>query len=210
MKIEKGDAFNWYGYHIGIIQSDFQSGMIQVEIATVSSLSVARAAYTRIGTANDRIRVPHRIKQITLHHTGSAEPLSEDKDPKQVLNNLYTWGAEERNWWDVPYHYLIDLDGTIYEGRDARFAGDTNTTYDPRGHLLISVMGNYSLQEPTDAQLEAISGLMAFGMEKYGLPIDAIGTHSQYADTTCPGTNLQRLFDGGTLLEMVKKKIAQK
>jgi len=105
---------------------------------------------------------------------------------------------------------LIDLDGTIYEGRDARFAGDTNTTYDPRGHLLISVMGNYSLQEPTDAQLEAISGLMAFGMEKYGLPMDAIGTHSQYADTTCPGTNLQRLFDGGTLLEMVKKKIAQK
>ncbi len=210
MKIERGDAFNWYGYHIGIIQSDFQSGTIQVEIATVSSLSVARAAYTRIGTANDRIRVPHRIKQITLHHTGSAEPLSEDKDPKQVLNNLYTWGAEERNWWDVPYHYLIDLDGTIYEGRDARFAGDTNTTYDPRGHLLISVMGNYSLQEPTDAQLEAISGLMAFGMEKYGLPMDAIGTHSQYADTTCPGTNLQRLFDGGTLLEMVKKKIAQK
>lgn len=210
MKIEKGDAFNWYGYHIGVIQSDFQSGMAQIELATVSSLSVSRAVLTNAGSANDRIRVPHNITQITLHHTGSAEPLTEDADPAQLLRNLYKWGAEERNWWDVPYHYLIDLDGTIYEGRDERYAGDTNTTYDPRGHLLISVMGNYTLQEPTEAQLQAISDLMAYGLQKHGLSIDDIGTHSHYADTSCPGTHLQRLFDDGTLLEMVQNKSAYK
>jgi len=207
LKIKKGEALNWYGYHIGIIQSDFQSGMIQLELATVPSLSVARASVTSVGGANDRIRVPHRIRYITLHHTGSAEPLTKDKDPVQVLRNLFQWGVEERNWWDVPYHYLIDMDGTIYEGRDARFAGDTNTAYDPRGHLLISVMGNYSLQEPTKAQLEAISDLMAHGVEKYDLTIDDIGTHSHYADTSCPGTYLQRIFDDGMLHEMVQKKL---
>lgn len=207
LKIKKGEAFNWYGYHIGIIQSDFQSGMIQLELATVPSLSVARASVTSVGGANDRIRVPHRIRYITLHHTGSAEPLTKDKDPVQVLRNLFEWGVEERNWWDVPYHYLIDMDGTIYKGRDSQFAGDTNTAYDPRGHLLISVMGNYSLQEPTKAQLEAISDLMAHGIEKYDLTIDDIGTHSHYADTSCPGTYLQRIFDDGTLHKMVQKKL---
>jgi uncharacterized lipoprotein YddW (UPF0748 family) len=210
MKIEQGDAFNWYGYHIGVIQSDFQSGMVQIELATVSSLSVSRAVLTSVGSANDRIRVPHNITHITLHHTGSAEPLTEDADPVELLRNLYQWGAEDRNWWDVPYHYLIDLDGTIYEGRDERYAGDANTTYDPRGHLLISVMGNYTLQKPTDAQLEAISDLMAYGLHKHGLSMDAIGTHSHHADTSCPGTQLQRLFDDGTLLEMVQNKSADR
>ena len=209
VKIEKGDAFNWYGYHIGIIGSDFQSGMIQLEAATVASVSVARAALANVGGANNRIRVPHRIKKITLHHTGSAEPLTKEMDPVKVLRNLYSWGAEDRNWWDVPYHYLIDLDGTIYEGRDARFAGDTNTTYDPRGHLLISVMGNYTLQQPTEAQLEAISDLMAFGLKKYGLTMKDIGTHSTHADTSCPGIHLQQFFNNGTLLDLVQIKVEQ-
>ncbi len=206
LKVESGDAFNWYGYHVGVLKSDFQSGMIQLEVATVSSMSVARAALPGVGTANDRIRVPHRINQITLHHTGSAEPLSEDVDPVEALQNLFRWGAEDRNWWDLPYHFLIGLDGTIYEGRDARFAGDTNTTYDPRGHLLISVMGNYTLQEPTDAQIEAISDLMAYGLKKYELGMDDIGTHSHFADTSCPGLHLQELFDDGTLLKLVADK----
>lgn len=209
MKIEKGDAFNWYGYHIGVIQSDFQSGMIQLEVATVSSLPVARAAFMNVGEAGDRIRVPHRIRNITLHHTGSNEPITKDMDSKQILRNLYNWGAEDRNWWDVPYHYLIDPDGNIYEGRDERFAGDTNTTYDPRGHLLISVMGNYSLQEPTKEQIEAISNLMVYGLEKYGLTLEKLGTHSHHADTSCPGTKLQQIFDDGTLLELVRKKAEQ-
>jgi hypothetical protein len=208
LKIEKGDAFNWYGYHIGVIRSDFQTGMIQLELSTVSSLSVARAARNSVGPAVHRIRVPHNINRITLHHTGSIEPLSEDIDAVQVLRKLYRWGMEERNWWDLPYHYLISPDGTIYEGRDARFAGDTNTAYDPRGHLLISVMGNYTLQEPTDAQLESISDLMVYGLEKYGLNLDTINIHSHFADTSCPGTHLQQLFDDGTLFQMVQDKQA--
>lgn len=33
-----------------------------------------------------------------------------------------------------------------YEGRDSRYMGETNTTCDPWGHLLISVIGNYDQQ----------------------------------------------------------------
>ena len=34
------------------------------------------------------------------------------------MRGLQSWGAAERNWWDVPYHFLLDLEGGIYEGRD--------------------------------------------------------------------------------------------
>lgn len=207
VRVEQGEAFNWYGYHIGIIGADFSSGMVQLEIATVPSLSVDRAAFRGVGTARDRLRVPHRVQSITLHHTGSPQPLKRDSDPEEVLRNLYKWGVEERNWWDVPYHYLIDLDGTIYEGRDEKYAGETNTMYDPRGHFLISVMGNYNQQQVTNEQLQSIAELMAYAIKKYNLVVEDIGIHQEFADTSCPGVYLKRFFDDGSLIHMVKENL---
>ena len=207
--IQKGEAFNWYGYHIGLLDLNFENGLSQFEIGTVASLPVDRAAMRETGTASDRLRVPHRINKITLHHTGSSEPLTEDNDPKAVLRGLYNWGAEEQNWWDVPYHFLIGLDGTIYEGRDSNFAGETNTSYDPRGHLQISVMGNYNLQEPTKEQIEAIAEMMAYAKKKYGLSTDDIYGHDDWANTSCPGTYLRPYLDDGTILRLIEIKLAE-
>ncbi len=203
--LEAGESLNWFGYHIGLLNIRFADQLAEIELATTASLPVDRASALETGNASNRLKVPHRINKITLHHTGSREPLSPDDDPVDVLNSLFEWGSNERNWWDVPYHYLIDLDGNIYEGRDAAFAGDTNTTYDPRGHLLISLMGNYDLQEPTSAQLESIAKLTAHSIETYGLDIGSIYTHDDWADTTCPGINLRAYLDDGTLTRMVEE-----
>ncbi|MDZ7717340.1 MAG: family 10 glycosylhydrolase [Balneolaceae bacterium] len=200
--LQPGEAMNWYGYHVGLINTNFDSGMAQFEVATVNSLPVDRASALSTGSAEYRLRVPHTINQITLHHSGSAEPLEPEDDPIKILNNLFEWGAEDRNWWDLPYHYLIDLDGNIYEGRDPKYAGETNTTYDPRGHLLISVMGNYNQQEPTEAQLNAIAEMTAYAIQKYNLSLNDIYGHGDWADTSCPGEHLQEYLDSG----MLKKK----
>ena len=105
----------------------------------------------------------------------------------------------ERNWWDVPYHFLLDLDGRVFEGRDWRYMGETNTTYDPGGHFLISIIGNYERQEPTPAQLDAIADLMAWALREFDLPLDRIGGHYHYASTGCPGQHLRRRLEDGTL-----------
>ncbi|WP_234567332.1 family 10 glycosylhydrolase [Rhodohalobacter sp. 614A] len=207
ISLEAGEALNWYGYHIGLIDANFDSGMAQFEVATVNSLPVDRASALSTGSAEYRLRVPHTIQKITLHHSGSAEPLKPGDDPKAILNGLFDWGAKDRNWWDVPYHYLIDLDGNIYEGRNANYAGETNTTYDPRGHLLISIMGNYNQQEPTQAQLDAIAEMMAYAIQKYDLSVEDIYAHGDWADTSCPGTHLQKYLDDGTIQKMVREKL---
>ena len=205
--LEPGEALNWYGYHIGLIANNFDSGMAQFEVATVTSLPVDRASALSTGSAEYRFRVPHTVNQITLHHSGSDEPLEEDDNPVEILNGLFEWGAEDRNWWDLPYHYLIDLDGNIYEGRDPKYAGETNTTYDPRGHLLISVIGNYNQQEPTEAQIDAIAEMMGYAVQKYNLSMDDIFGHGDWADTSCPGEYLQKYLDNGTFRKAVKKKL---
>jgi len=103
----------------------------------------------------------------------------------------------------VPYHFLLDLDGHIYEGRDFHFMGETNTAYDPGGHFLISVIGNYEQQEPTPAQLNAIADMMAWALEEFDLPIDRLGGHYNYAQTGCPGKNLRKYLEDGTFKRMV-------
>jgi hypothetical protein len=209
--VAEGAAFSWEGHHIAIVAvygpGELGAGLTAVEVATLSSLPSAVAQSNVAGGAALRLRIPHRITHVTLHHTGSAEPLRPADDPVQKLRGLQSWGASDRNWWDVPYHFLIDLDGRTYEGRDWRYMGETNTTYDPAGHFLISVIGNYARQEPEPAQIEAIADLMAWAVKRFELPLDRIGGHYDYAETTCPGEHLKKFLEDGTFRRMVAQRL---
>jgi hypothetical protein len=207
----EGSAFNWRGFHVAVVAiygpKELGAGLVALEVATLASLPPQIASSDSAGGASMRLRIPHRITHVTLHHTGDREPLRPQDDPVRKLRGLQSWGAAERNWWDVPYHYLLDLEGRIYEGRDWRYMGETNTTYDPGGHFLISVIGNYERQEPTPAQLAAIADLMAWALKEFNLPLDRIGGHYNYATTGCPGTHLRKYLEDGTFRQMVAARL---
>ncbi len=157
--------------------------------------------------ANETRATVHKISRITLHHQGVDFPRG--KDPQKYLRDLQSWSRATKGWIDVPYHYVIDLDGKSYEGRDIRFAGDTNTAYDPRGHALIEVVGNFEDVEPNDAQLDAVIALMASLAARYQLPVTAIAGHRDVApDTACPGKNLYRYLANGYFREKVQARLA--
>jgi hypothetical protein len=209
----EGEAFNWNGYHIAIVavyaKGELGNGLVALEVGTLASVPANVASSLVAGGADMRLRVPQKITSITLHHEGSARPLLPGDDPVQQLRNLQAWGERDRNWWDVPYHYLIDLDGNIYEGRDWHYMGETNTTYDPSGHFLISIIGNYNLQEPTQKQLNSIADLMAWAVEEFDVPVDSIKGHYQYAETGCPGKNLRKYLEDGTFRRMVEARLGR-
>jgi hypothetical protein len=209
--VEAGSAFNWSGYHVAVIASprpgELGGGLVALEVATQASLPPVVAHSTMAGGAELRLRVPHRITNVTLHHTGFPEPLRPGEDPVLRLRNLQSWGAAERNWWDVPYHFLIDLEGRVYEGRDWRYKGDTNTTYEPGGHFLISVIGNYEIQEPTPAQVDAIADLMAWAVDRFDLTLDRIGGHYDFAATACPGVHFRGMLEDGTFRSLVQERL---
>ena len=207
----EGEAFNWHGYHVAVVaiygKGELGGGLVALEAGTLSTVPSVVASSSTAGGAELRLRVPQHITSITLHHEGSAKPLLPSDDPVTGLRALQSWGERDRNWWDVPYHYLIDLDGHVYEGRDWHYMGETNTTYDPSGHLLISILGNYNLQEPTQAQLNAIADVMAWAVKKFDVPLDSIRGHYQYAETNCPGKNLRKYLEDGTFRKMVVARL---
>lgn len=148
------------------------------------------------------------ITHITLHHQGETFP--QGKDPVQYLRNLQTWSRNTKHWLDIPYHYIIDLDGKIYEGRKLAFAGDTNTEYDPVGHALIEVVGNFEEVAPNQRQLDAVADLMAALANKYKVSIDAIHGHKDYSkQTVCPGQHLYAYLADGYFRRQVALRLAR-
>lgn len=144
----------------------------------------------------------HSITKITIHHGGVDFP--PEKDPVEHIRNLQAWSmSAEKNWIDIPYHFMIDLSGQIYETRPLQYPGATNTAYDPTEHALICVMGNYENQVLSPVQLEAVINLAAWLAREYNVSPEDIKGHKDYTETQCPGKNLYKYLQDDTIIEKV-------
>lgn len=173
-------------------------------LASVEQKIVTVAAWG--GTPADPATVrTHTIDHITLHHQG--EPFKPGTDTRAYLRNLQKWSRNTKKWADIPYHYVIDLDGNTYEGRNIGFAGDTNTTYDPKGHALIEVVGNFEEVKPNQKQLDAVVDLMALLAKKHNVPVERIRGHKDYTETLCPGEHLYHYLENGYFSKRVAERL---
>src|SRR6185369_6120609 len=93
-------------------------------------------------------------------------------------------------WIDIAYHLGVDLKGNIYQLRDPEIEGDTATSYDPAGHLLILCEGNFDEEPITDELLAGVALASAWGVKRYSIPPENISGHRDFAATSCPGANL--------------------
>ncbi len=147
-----------------------------------------------------------KITKITIHHGGVE--FTKDKDPKEAIRNLQKWSREEKDWIDIPYHFMIDLEGNIYEARPINYPGDTNTEYDPTGHALVEVMGNYEIQTFSNEQLNSLIELITFLSREFNVPISEIKTHRDYSKmTVCPGKNIYKYFQDSTIVRTVEERL---
>jgi hypothetical protein len=147
----------------------------------------------------------HTPVRITVHHEGTY--LDKTGNAAKKIAAIQKWGmGPDRNWADIPYHFLIAPDGTIYEGRAVNTVGETATEYDPTGHLLITCLGDYEKQEVPKEVITSLTKLIAFCSKKYGLPLETLSTHrDQSKQTNCPGKNLYRFFEDGTIKKGITK-----
>lgn len=145
----------------------------------------------------------HRPVRLTLHHSGVR--LTDDSEAPGRVRQHQRWHMIEKGHPDIDYHYLVDRRGTIYEGRDPAFRGDTQTDYDPTGHLLVCCEGDYQgttgpAQQPTAAMIRSVSLVFAAAAQRWDIDPGTVRGHRNYTDmTSCPGGTLQRLVRNGSL-----------
>jgi len=160
----------------------------------------------------NRLRWPLEENKTTrkfiVHHTG--EVTDETRDPMELMRAIYYYHTITRGWGDIGYHYVIDKQGNIYEGRagGATMVG-AHTALHNVGSVGISLMGNFQYEQPTPNQLKVLTLVLADHANRFKVDPAArsfwLGTNSYNVDghnavsregygTACPGENLRVLL----------------
>ncbi|MFK7986324.1 MAG: peptidoglycan recognition family protein [Sandaracinaceae bacterium] len=142
--------------------------------------------------------------RIAIHHTVSNGM----GDPAANVRGIQAFHMDSRGWCDIGYHFLVSLDGQVFEARQVdrlgAHVGGHNT-----GNIGVSFMGCFhptsdcaSLppQVPPEAMIEAGATIVAGLADIYGITVttDTVKGHRDHtgASTACPGDNLHaRLVD---------------
>lgn len=148
--------------------------------------------------------VTHTPERLTIHHSGP--PMSSTTGPPVFRS----WQAYHFSlgWPDLAYHYIVGRDGLVYAARPETAVGDTATEYDPTGHFLVVLEGDYNIIAPSEDQLEALARILAWAAETYAIDPATISGHRDYAATTCPGDAVQAVIEDGSLQERVEELLA--
>ncbi|MEO1171068.1 MAG: N-acetylmuramoyl-L-alanine amidase [Myxococcota bacterium] len=150
---------------------------------------------------------PDPIKNRIAVHFTAGQSTPSDGDFASLVRAVQAFHLDGRGWCDVGYHFLVDLEGNVYEGRvvDQRgsHVGGQNT-----GNLGIAFMGCFSQDPfcanlpPRDAPPRMVEeGALFLGAAArfYGIPIDRqrILGHSEHsgASTECPGDSIRGQLD---------------
>ena len=124
---------------------------------------------------------------LVVHHSAFYEA-----DVQATLLEVQRLHRDDRHWADIGYHYLVDIDGTIYEGRDLAARG-VHTMGHNTGSAGLCLLGDYRFVAPPRAQLDATVALGRWLVSE--LAVTHLAGHSQFNPSTlCPGAALlQRL-----------------
>ncbi len=168
--------------------------MVEVPAPSLLSRSAWGARDARSGMLQ---HTPARI--IVSHDTQAC---CTNVTPATRMRENQSRHMDSQGWPDIAYHYSIAPDGTILIGRAVELQSDSayapvNPTYQINGTIMLGMLGNYDQQHPTAESLRAVTWLMAWLCQRYGIAPDEIAYLRQVApvdpwrgETTSPGRNM--------------------
>ncbi|HBB66369.1 MAG: hypothetical protein A2X28_02225 [Elusimicrobia bacterium GWA2_56_46] len=138
---------------------------------------------------------PHAPKIFTLHNTAGHYPKNYDEAVRE-MQFLQDYHQNGRGWIDLGYHFVIDPQGDIFEGRPVNVVG-AHVRGRNDGNIGISVMGNYHppvSQKPTKETLYTFVEMGKYLKTAYNIDISSFYAHRDIGNTDCPGDELHALM----------------
>lgn len=139
------------------------------------------------------------LQQAIVHHTVTTEtPYA-----SAAIRAIWHYHAVTLGWGDIGYNYIVDSAGNIFQGRyyDHNYA-ETNNVEVVAGHAYghnrgttgIAALGDFSTNDATPIQKEAMSNIIGFKLAPFDVwpsGSGAFGTsvvgHRDVYPTACPG-----------------------
>lgn len=137
----------------------------------------------------------HSPRYLTVHHT--ATPNNDPLSPAARMRQMQAYHIDALGWCDLGYHFVVGIDGKVYEGRPhartGAHVGNWNTN-----NVGVSVVGTFVGFEPRQSQLDGLTQIARWLVDRYGIPKNrsAIRGHKEWPgheSNSCPGLILNYL-----------------
>lgn len=152
-----------------------------------------------------------RFTHVVIHHS--------DFEPASGPDGILRYHLDVSGFSDIAYHFVVEPDGRIYEGRDLRYMGaHAGFTVEQRGArrakdpdfgaIGIVLDGYFEHSRPGERQLRAALTLVEDLRRRFSIPRANVIGHGEVADhlvkqrgltlgsspTSCPGSALLRVL----------------
>ena len=141
------------------------------------------------------------ITEIVIHCTDTRPKWWAERTPAEKVAEVRRWHVEDRGWSDIGYHFLIDRDGTVVEGRPVERTG-AHVQGHNTGTIGVSLFGGHGgaatddfLDNFTEDQERALQGLISKLRGEHP-SITKISGHNQYANKACPCFSVPAWLEG--------------
>lgn len=142
-----------------------------------------------------------KTNEIILHCAATKEGI----DYKAA--DIKKWHLNQ-GWSDIGYHYIIDLNGTVEKGREESLVGSHCINHNSNSVGVCYIGGcdvnNKPKDTRTNKQKESMYKLVDNLMWKYGLTIEQVHCHNEYAAKACPSFKIDQFRK--EFSEWLKKK----
>lgn len=129
------------------------------------------------------------INEIIIHCTATRPDWWKTRSANQKVSEVKRWHVEDRGWSDIGYHYLIDRNGTVVNGRPVSRTG-AHVKGRNKGTIGIALFGGHGgssndqfedhfTSEQKDSLTNLIEEIDPDGVMK-------VTGHNQYANKACP------------------------
>ena len=144
----------------------------------------------------------NKPEYIIIHHSATQQGDVE----------TFRRAHKAKGWRDIGYHYIIGNgtysgDGEVETGRtEAEDGAHCSADGMNRKSIGICLVGNFDIDKPTIAQMEALERLCRDIMARYKIPVSKVLGHGEVAATNCPGKN----FDMAAFRKRLEVKKVEK
>lgn len=149
-----------------------------------------RSAWARAEPIPSRMDPMRPIYRLTVHHDGMPPVALHSRDDVARRLEQIRVSHLSRNFGDIGYHYAIDPMGNVWQGRPLNWQG-AHVARLNEGNVGVLCMGNFEMQHPTSAQLNALNNFVVTQMRVHNIRPDNLYTHRELAPSLCPGRHLQ-------------------
>lgn len=136
-----------------------------------------------------QLREAKPFSRITIHHQGAGVAGARHENSVVADIDGIFGGHRRLGYADIGYHFVIDYDGRVWEGRSLAYSG-AHVAGQNDDNIGILALGNFNRQKPSAASVASLKTLVAALQKHYSIKPERFFGHRELGASDCPGKHL--------------------